>query len=282
MNLENIHPFIRRAFILNIAPEEKNVKNADCRLFYVLEGSGEITIDGITQSFESNAMGLWMPGTEYCWNVKKSNVCKLAVINFDYTQDYKDITEMLPLVTEPYSDGDTFLKTTDFSDPAFLNKPIFLNNMHVFRNEIEDIVSEFIYKKLYSIELSSNMLKQLIIKISRFMSSSVNAENKIEPLLQYIREHYSDDISNKSLGEMVNYHPHYVNALMKEYTGTTLHSYLSEIRLEKALKYIVNTDESIESIAFRVGYKNPTHFCTAFKKKYGLSPATYRKTSKLI
>ena len=75
---------------------------------------------------------------------------------------------------------------------------------------------------------------------------------------------------------MVNYHPHYVNALMKEYTGTTLHSYLSEIRLEKALKYIVNTDESIESIAFRVGYKNPTHFCTAFKKKYGVSPRAFR------
>ena len=282
MKLENANPFIRRAFFLDTTPDVEMVKNADCRLFYVLEGSGEITVHGVAYRFCEDALGLWKSGTEYCWKFSKNNKCKLAIINFDYTQDYKEKTEMLPLITEPFFDDDVIFDTGLFLDSISLNEPIFINNMHIFKSEIEEIVNEFEEKKLYSGELCSGMLKQLIIKIVRFVSSSIITQTKIEPLLQYIRMHYNEELTNRTLGEMANYHPHYVNTLMKTYMGTTLHSYLNEIRLGEALKYIVNTNESIESIAFRVGYKNSTHFCTSFKKKYGMSPAIYRKSSKII
>ena len=140
MKLENINPFIRRAFFLGTIPDVEMVKNADCRLFYVLEGSGKITIDGVEQEFKKDALGIWKSGTEYCWKFSKNNKCKLAIINYDYTQDYKEKTEMLPLITESSLENDIIYDTGLFLDSTSLNEPIFLNNMHIFKAQIEEIL----------------------------------------------------------------------------------------------------------------------------------------------
>ncbi len=282
MRLENINPFVRRAFFRNVAPEVKMVKNVDCRLFYILEGSGKITVNGVAYEFNKGALGIWKSGSKYCWDFKKSNKCKLAIIHFDYTQNHREKTEKQMLITEPFLDEDLIFHTDSLVDSEILNEPIFLNNMHIFKPKLMNIINEYDEKRLYYGEMCSGMLKQFIIEIVRYVSANVEIQTKIEPILEYIRTHYNEDISNASLGKMANYHPHYINSLAKKYMGTTLHSYLNEIRLGEALKLIINTSESIENIAFRVGYKNPTHFCTSFKKKNGLSPAAYRKSSKII
>ena len=70
--------------------------------------------------------------------------------------------------------------------------------------------------------------------------------------------------------------------MMKQYTGTTLHAYLTDYRMNEALDLLINSEFSIETIALKVGYKNPTHFCNTFRKKFGISPAKHRKSSKMI
>lgn len=281
MTLEQINPFIRRAFLLNTRPENKTVINADSRLFYVLEGSGEIVFKDRSFIFEKDALGLWKSGTSYCWKFSKNNNCKLAIINFDYTRDFSMRSEMLPLILQKKS-YNNILDTGDFSDIQSLNEPIFLKNAHILKDEILSIIEEYEEKKLHYTELASGMLKQLIIKAVRYNSSSVLPQTKIETVLDYIRSNYEKEITNVTLGKLVNYHPHYINALMKSYSGTTLHAYLLEFRLNQALKLVVNGSKSIEEIALTVGFKNTTHFCNAFKKKYGMSPSSYRKSSKII
>lgn len=282
MTVEEINPFIRRAFLLNKTPSSKRVINADCRLVYVLEGEGEITIGDKTYSFEEDALGLWKSGTDYCWKFSKNKNSKLAIINFDYTRNFSFKSDILPLLTDGCLSDDLIFDEGNFTDSQSLNEPIFLNNMHLFKGDVLKIIEEADNKKLYSSELSSSLLKLLIIKIIRQTSSASLPQTKIEFILEYIKENYDKEITNISLGELSNYHPHYINALMKAYTGTTLHAYLLECRLSAALELIVNSDEGIENIAFKVGFKNPTHFCNVFRKKYGVSPLVYRKSSKII
>lgn len=58
----------------------------------------------------------------------------------------------------------------------------------------------------------------------------------------------------------------------------SLNECLSEIRLETAYKYIVYTDEKLESIAEAVGYRSFSHYNKLFRKRYGVSPAMLRKS----
>ncbi|MBR5155916.1 MAG: helix-turn-helix domain-containing protein [Clostridia bacterium] len=275
MKASDIAPFIRMAFILTNPPFNKFVRNADCRLFYVLEGSGELTINNETFHVEKDFLGLWRSGIKYRWNFSKSQEVLIAIINFDYTQTYKEKGLI------PQSNSVNILETEDFEDITILNEPILINKAVVLKRDVLDMVQEFNTQNIYSEELLSGMLKQLIIKTVRLDNSSLQSHAKLEPILAYIHANYNKELTNQALSKIVNYHPHYINLLMKEYTGTTLHSYLTRYRMLEASKLILNTNKAIEEIAFETGFKNPTHFYKIFKQHFGVSPSQCRKSGLL-
>ena len=275
MKASDITPFVRIAFILTNTPPYKYVRNADCRLFYILEGSGELTINKKTIKVEKDFVGLWRSGVKYRWNISKSQKLSMAIINFDYTQSYKD--NCFPIQGEELG----ILKTEAFEDITQLNEPILLEKAVVLKKDVLDIVNEFNSQNIYSDELLSGMLKQLIIRTVRLGNAEAQPHAKLEPVLEYIHANFNRELTNHELSKIVNYHPHYINLLMKEHTGTTLHSYLTRYRMLEASKLILNTDKGIEEIAIEVGFKNPTHFYKIYKLHFGISPTQCRTTGML-
>jgi AraC-like DNA-binding protein len=59
--------------------------------------------------------------------------------------------------------------------------------------------------------------------------------------------------------------------------GKTIHEYLWETRMAKALELIETTDEPIYAIAFEVGCRKASRFSEMFKKTYGVLPTDYRR-----
>lgn len=57
---------------------------------------------------------------------------------------------------------------------------------------------------------------------------------------------------------------------------TPLH-YLTTLRMSKAMHLLANTQNTLESIAHQVGYKDAFGFSKSFKKSTGMSPKTFRK-----
>lgn len=60
---------------------------------------------------------------------------------------------------------------------------------------------------------------------------------------------------------------------------TTVFGYLTDIRMEKAKSMIAEGECSIAEVAFNIGYKNPQHFTTAFKRRFGYLPSSLRTLS---
>jgi AraC-like DNA-binding protein len=63
--------------------------------------------------------------------------------------------------------------------------------------------------------------------------------------------------------------------------GTTAFGYLHEQRMERARQLLEERRFNVTEVACTVGYANPSHFASAFKKKFGVNPGAYfaRKTS---
>ncbi len=59
--------------------------------------------------------------------------------------------------------------------------------------------------------------------------------------------------------------------------GATVFEYLFNYRMELACRHLLDTEKSIQEIAEVIGYEYHSHFSTAFKRKFGLSPMEYRK-----
>ena len=59
--------------------------------------------------------------------------------------------------------------------------------------------------------------------------------------------------------------------------GKTIHQYHADHKLEYAMQMLSSGELLVKEIAFRIGYQNPSHFISAFKKKYGYTPKQYLK-----
>ena len=66
----------------------------------------------------------------------------------------------------------------------------------------------------------------------------------------------------------------------KELYGQSIHTFLLELRLEKAKNLLLTTQLSITDITYEIGYSHVTHFTTLFKKELGLTPTEWRKKYK--
>jgi len=58
--------------------------------------------------------------------------------------------------------------------------------------------------------------------------------------------------------------------------GTSYKEIVSEIRKRQAVEYLSGTRFSIDEIAYRLGYREPSNFSKAFRRWTGLSPSQYR------
>ena len=67
-----------------------------------------------------------------------------------------------------------------------------------------------------------------------------------------------------------------LKAGFKEAFRTTVFNYLFDYRMNIAILYLLDTNKSIGEVAGLVGYEHQAHFCTAFKRKFNVTPSEYR------
>lgn len=67
-----------------------------------------------------------------------------------------------------------------------------------------------------------------------------------------------------------------LKAEFKEAFRTTVFNYLFDYRMNIAIHYLLDTNKSIGEVAGLVGYEHQAHFCTAFKRKFNVTPSEYR------
>lgn len=65
----------------------------------------------------------------------------------------------------------------------------------------------------------------------------------------------------------------------KQQTGLSVFDYLRQRRLVAACEWLENTDLSIGEVAHRSGFNHVSNFTTAFKRRYGQTPASWRQGS---
>lgn len=98
----------------------------------------------------------------------------------------------------------------------------------------------------------------------------------VREVLDYIENHYSEDISLFTAAEHVHMNHVYLSRLFKKELGETFLENLTKYRLQKACELLSNFDYKIYEISSMVGIFDPGYFSQVFKKYYGLTPSEYR------
>lgn len=101
--------------------------------------------------------------------------------------------------------------------------------------------------------------------------------SKMHDARDIILSRYTDMPSLHALAVLIGTNECTLKRAFREEFGTTVFQYLFDHRMMLAAKYLLDTTLPIQIIATRLGYDYQSHFCTAFKRKYGLSPSEFRK-----
>ena len=65
--------------------------------------------------------------------------------------------------------------------------------------------------------------------------------------------------------------------VFQEVGGTTFRTYLTQVRMRRALEHLQAGSVPVKSIAHAVGYRQPAQFAKAFRRHHGLTPREARR-----
>lgn len=162
-----------------------------------------------------------------------------------------------------------------------------LKVLHAYKIDDADIFGEkFSFMQTISKLHSPEDMKQWCTDICMKISSNIERE-RLDSTKQltrnaerYIHAHYSDpDISVENLCSYLHVSPAYFSTIFKRESGMNFVSYLTDVRLQKAVELLNVTEDKTYIIAQKVGYTEPNYFSYVFKKKFGVSPSKYRNPS---
>lgn len=150
-----------------------------------------------------------------------------------------------------------------------------------------------VVEQLFEIKHSVDVAKELL-KYENYISGNVLTEERLkkeykpsqsaadmmEEALNYIRNHFQNDLGVEQTAEHVGLSVSYFSLLFKQKTGLTFLDYVTNVRMEYACLFLQNTDLKTYEIAERVGYSDQRYFSQVFKRKIKKTPSEYRKLVK--
>ena len=106
--------------------------------------------------------------------------------------------------------------------------------------------------------------------------SARNDTDVTERAVNYINEHFREDLSVDQLAAISGLSRYYFIRVFKQETGYTPHEYLMNRRMATARYLLKYTSMSSKAICFESGFSGESVFCSAFKKRHGMTPQAYR------
>jgi len=90
---------------------------------------------------------------------------------------------------------------------------------------------------------------------------------------------FKEPLSLAQIGREVGSSPYHLCRVFRRITGSTVHSYLSQIRLRTSLEYVAQSDATFTELGLELGYSSHSHFTRAFRQAFGTSPSALRRSA---
>lgn len=102
----------------------------------------------------------------------------------------------------------------------------------------------------------------------------------VRKALRYIDSHYDEDVTLEECAGLLSLSPQYFSRVFREQAGITFVDYLTHVRIRKAKEWLVYSDNTVQEICFKVGYRDPNYFTRVFKKTVGVTPRQFKAQKK--
>lgn len=88
--------------------------------------------------------------------------------------------------------------------------------------------------------------------------------------------HFQEQVRLQALAAQVSLSPYELCRVFRAHTGCTIHQYLNQLRLCTALEMVLTPSADLTEIALTLGYNSHSHFTSAFRQAFGITPTILR------
>ena len=110
----------------------------------------------------------------------------------------------------------------------------------------------------------------------RIMKTNSHAERMFN-VVAYIENNLDGDISTSTLANVACYSEYHFHRLFRAFVGESVHAYKKRLLLERSVRRLQYSQDSIADIAASCGYETQSSFNKAFKQQFGLAPSKVRQ-----
>lgn len=214
--------------------------------------------------YQCEVVGTAMDGEEA---VEKARILKPDIVIMDINLPKLNGLEAIKAIRNEASEG----------CPIYMVVVTGYDEFSYCREALRLRVSDFILKPI-DFEGFGPVIDGLVQKVLSNPNRCSQISSTLEKIIIWMRQHLeSDNMSLTLLAEKMNMNPTYISQLFKKEMGIGYHSYLNQIRIERAKEYLTTSDELITVIADRVGFSDYRVFTKVFKSVVGVTPSQFRK-----
>ena len=241
--------------------------------------TGKSTIHYADRSFDTEGTVLFFgnPHIPYSWETLSTTYVGYTCL---FSEEFlKPAERSDSLLQSPFFKigGTPILKITE-------EERLFLNGL--FEKMIEEQKSDYAFKD----DLIRNYIQLIIhealkLQPSENFNSSQNATSRLTRVfLELLERQFPIESLDRPLqlktaqdyAHNLYVHVNYLNRCVKEITGKSTTTVISERLVSEAKSLLQHTDWNIAEIAFALGFEYPTYFNNFFKKMTGSNPRSFR------
>jgi AraC-like DNA-binding protein len=225
-------------------------------LFYVLEGSIQMTIDGKSQLLTKDMVSICFPTVSHKTETIEPSCAILLIFDLnmltDFYQDFSNSIPKNPFITDPQT-----------------AKPLHAHFMSILKCAQNDSDLRMVKGYLYV------LLSHLFDKITL-----VPCENKetdvCKKIIDYMNAHFTQKITLSTIASDLGYSKYYISHIFNEKLNCSFSTYLNSLRAEYAMGLLTHSNLSITEVGLASGFNSLRTFYRSFEQMYGSPPRSYR------
>lgn len=250
---------------------------------FTINGNTQTSINKLKDDFSMNAN---THNIFYCSEIQ-GELCWLTNNVFVFE------INLLPSFFEKYLPNNAFFEKfktqIQRKESGYINK-----NNYPITSEMLVVIKQIIncnfkdtFRRLF---IESKILELLMLQMEQiqFFSKTFKKErisriniDKMHYAKNLVEQQINNPLSLSELSLALNTNECTLKRDFKATFGTTVFGYIKELKMNRAKEMLLDSNYSIAEVADFIGYKNPQHFTTAFKKYFGFVPSIYKSKSHL-
>lgn len=237
-------------------------------LIWTIKSTGQRFIGNSIATYEPNELIFLGKNIPHCWitpNPSKQMVVQMKedFLGIDFLKTPECIA-LKNMLQQSYRGLEFFGATKEktLQKMQLLSEKKSFNRLLLLLEILNDLAqsTEFKYLSTDNFDIASNR-KEI---------------NRVQTVYNYIHQNYHKKVTLDEAISLVNLSKSAFCKFIKRKTNKTFSQIVNQIRLQKAMNLLLETEKPIMQVCFEVGYNDPSYFFKQFQKETGFSPKEFR------